>query len=106
MATSSSTRPGRRCTWHRRVRPASETLHNNGREQALQSDPLFNHIVCDGEQMIRRSYAERLAVLRLITRSNLGGCLTAGDLLRVSRAIWRAPREAERTRRACGIRTR
>ena len=79
---------------------------NNGREQALQSDPLFNHIVCDGEQMIRRSYAERLAVLRLITRSNLGGCLTAGDLLRVSRAIWRAPREAERTRRACGIRTR
>jgi hypothetical protein len=29
----------------------------------------------------------------------------AGDLPRVSRAIWTAPREAERTRRACGIRT-
>ena len=29
----------------------------------------------------------------------------AGDLPGVSRAIWTAPREAERTRRACGIRT-
>ena len=29
----------------------------------------------------------------------------AGDLPRVSRAIWTAPREGERTRRACGIRT-
>jgi hypothetical protein len=29
----------------------------------------------------------------------------ADDLPRVSRAIWTAPREAERTRRACGIRT-
>jgi hypothetical protein len=29
----------------------------------------------------------------------------ASDLPRVSRAIWTAPREAERTRRACGIRT-
>jgi hypothetical protein len=30
----------------------------------------------------------------------------AGDLPRVSPAIWPAPREVERTRRACGIRTR
>src|ERR1700716_3452578 len=29
----------------------------------------------------------------------------AGDLPRIIRAIWTAPREAERTRRACGIRT-
>jgi hypothetical protein len=29
----------------------------------------------------------------------------AGDLPGVSRAIWTAPREAERTRQACGIRT-
>jgi hypothetical protein len=29
----------------------------------------------------------------------------AGDLPGVSRAIWTTPREAERTRRACGIRT-
>src|SRR6476646_1045500 len=28
------------------------------------------------------------------------------DLLRISRAIWTAPREAERIPRACGIRTR
>ena len=36
------------------------------------------------------------------------GILTASvadDLPRISRAIWTAPREAERTRRACGIRT-
>ena len=30
----------------------------------------------------------------------------AGDLPGVSRAIWTAPREAVRTRRACGRRTR
>jgi hypothetical protein len=30
----------------------------------------------------------------------------ADDLPRISRAIWTTPREAERTRRACGIRTR
>jgi hypothetical protein len=38
---------------------------NNGREQAQQSDPLFDHIVCDGEQMIRHLYAERLGGLEV-----------------------------------------
>ena len=31
--------------------------------------------------------------------------VAGGDLPGVSRATWTAPREAERTRRACGIRT-
>src|SRR5579862_4635602 len=93
-------------SWHSRAGGGAVHSINNGREPAQQSDPPFNRIVCDGEQMIRRSYAELLAVLRLITRSNLAGCSTAGDLPRISRAIWTAPREAERIPPACGIRTR
>ena len=45
------------------------------------------------------AWSDRIAASDRITAS------FAGDLPRVSRAIWTAPREAERTRRACGIRT-
>ena len=37
---------------------------------------------------------------------HLSTASVAGELVRISRAIQTAPREAERTRRACGIRTR
>ena len=46
-----------------------------------------------------------LALLKIEGRKDFPWVKLAGDLPRVSRAIWTAPREAERTRRACGIRT-
>jgi hypothetical protein len=39
-------------------------------------DRLLDHLVGDGEQPVRHSEAQRLGVLRLITSSNLVGCMT------------------------------
>jgi hypothetical protein len=49
-----------------------------------------------------------IAIFAWRDRSSASERITASvadDLPRVSRAIWTAPREAARTRRACGIRT-
>ena len=49
------------------------------------------------------------AIFALSDRSSASDRIAAsvaGDLPRVSRAIWTVPREAARTWRACGIRTR
>jgi hypothetical protein len=51
------------------------------------------------------AYGSRARLILLYLRSSSSGPITAsltGDLPRVSRAMWTAPREAERTRRACG----
>jgi len=42
---------GRRCTWHRRVRPASETLHRNGLQSPLQN--LYLHQFTSASSFVR-----------------------------------------------------
>ena len=81
----------------RSVLPASENLHISGREQAQQGCALgFDYsitssaVICIISGTVRPS---ALAVLRLMTNSNLVGCWTG------NRKAWRPPECGRHTRR-------
>ena len=64
---------GRRCTWHRRVRPASETLHNNRLMHCSKQTSSFDRLVGAGKKRLRQFHAESIGGLQVDDKIELRG---------------------------------